>query len=169
MSTGRHHFRLSLAQRLAAVAIVLIAAAVPVFGLVFGSGEAAAAPSFSNAKIADLAARNVRGHGGECFQFAANMIRQAGGRDIRTSTSNPDYFVHLQAAGGTRITTLDGLRKGDVVQEGQGVHTFIIERRVSPNVFTIIDSNHDYRGTVMRYNRKVTLDNTHRAYRFGRV
>ncbi len=100
------------------------------------------------------------------------MVYQASSstQDISAAAGGDDYFDHLKNAGGTQITSMSSLSKGDVVQEGEyGGHTYIIVGAVSGSTFDVVDSNHDYMGTVMHYHRTVTLDSDDRAYRFGSV
>lgn len=167
---ARHWFSGKRSQRvgvLVATAALLVLA--PVGAMLSTSTPAWAAGTFANSRIADLALTKVGSKGGECWTFVQNMILQAGGRNISTSTSNPNYFTHLQAAGGVPVATAGALTKGDVVQIGQGVHTFIIVGRISGNRFDVVDSNHDLKGTVMRYARNVVLDANTKAFRFGTV
>lgn len=151
------------------IAMTALLVLAPIGALLSTSTPAWAAGTFANSRVADLALTKVGGKGGECWTFVQNMILQAGGRNISTSTSSRDYFAHLQAAGGTPVASLAALAKGDVVQIGQGVHTFIIVGRISGSRFDVVDSNHDFKGTVMRYQRTVILDGNNRAFRFGTV
>lgn len=77
-----------------------------------------------------------------------------------------DYFSPL-AANGHEIKDINGLVKGDVIQVGQGTHTFIIVGRTGGNIFRVVDSNSRLDEVVRTYDRKVTLDNTNRAFRLG--
>jgi hypothetical protein len=130
----------------------------------------ASAISYNNATIADLALGHVGETYGECWTFVRDMIYKAsdGTQDISAQSGN--YFDHLSSAGGTEITSSDNLTKGDIVQEGMnGGHTYIIVGPVSGSIFDVVDSNHDYAGTVMHYHRNVSLDSDDKAYRFGDI
>jgi len=131
-------------------------------------GTAAASGSYDNATIADDALMHVGQTYGECWPFVRDMIYQASSGTQDISAQSGDYFQHLTAAGGTQITSVDSLAKGDVVQEGEnGGHTYIIVGQVSGSTFDVVDSNHAYDNVVMHYHRAVTLDADDRAYRFG--
>ncbi len=80
-----------------------------------------------------------------------------------------DYFQTLLKAGGREITSIDQLQKGDIIQEGQGRHTFIIVNRVSGDVFNIVDSNHNWNERVSNYDRTVSLNANKRAFRMGLI
>ena len=134
-----------------------------------GSGEpAGAVGSYNNAAIADRALTFVDQPGGQCWQFVRDVVHHVSGgcQDINAQSGN--YFQHLEGAGGDRITDVNALSKGDVVQIGaNGGHTFIIVSRVGGNTFNVVDSNHAYNEVVMNYDRTVTLSDSVRAYRMG--
>jgi hypothetical protein len=131
-----------------------------------------ASGSYDNANIATDALTHVGQKYGQCWTFVRDMIYQAsdGTQDISAVAGGGDYFAHLVNAGGTQITSLDDLSKGDVVQKGEyGDHTYIIVGRVSGSTFDVVDANHALNEVVMHYHRKVVLDSNDRAYRFGYV
>lgn len=135
-----------------------------------GASMYARAANYNNAVIADKALSHVGETYGDCWPFVRDMIYQASGgtQDISAAAGGGDYFAHLSNAGGTRVSSLGSLIKGDVVQEGQyGGHTFIIVGLVSGSTFDVVDSNHDWMGTVMHYHKAVTLDSDDQAFRFG--
>src|SRR6266566_9018771 len=137
---------------------------------------AIASGSYNNADIATDALTHVGEKYGECWPFVRDMIYQASNhtQDITAAAGGNDYFLHLQNAGGTRITDINALSKGDVVQKGQyGGHTFIIVSKVSVSgstaTYNVVDSNHAYDDKVMNYKRTFSLGDDQRAYRFGTV
>ncbi len=135
-----------------------------------------ASGSYNNADIATDALTHLGQTYGQCWTFARDMIYQASNhtQDITAAAGGGDYFAHLQNAGGAQITDITKLSKGDIVQIGEydsdpNLHTFIIVGLVSGNNFTVVDANHDYKGTVLKYQRTVSLGSNERAYRFGTV
>jgi hypothetical protein len=137
---------------------------------------AMASGSYNNADIATDALTHVGQKYGQCWPFVRDMIYQASNhtQDITAAAGGNNYFLHLQNAGGTRITDINALSKGDIVQQGQyGGHTFIIVSKVSVNgstaTYNVVDSNHAYNDVVMNYNRTFSLGSDERAYRFGTV
>jgi hypothetical protein len=142
----------------------LVAAMLAVLGI---APPASAAASFPSSRVADLAVGHVGQHGGDCWAFTQSMIQAAGGPNISAQAGGNDYFAHLRNAGGQPIGQSQ-LSRGDVVQQGRyGGHTFIIVGRVSGTTFTVVDSNHDWHGTVMTYPRTVALGADLQAFRFG--
>ena len=142
-------------------------------GMPLGAPAALAVGSYTNADIADDALDHINeDYGADCWPFVRDMIYQASGhtQDITAAAGGGDYFLHLQNAGGTQITSYDSLSKGDVVQEGRyGGHTYIIVSRVSGSTFNVVDSNHNYDNVVHEYQRDVPLDSNDKAFRFGTV
>lgn len=179
MTSFTHHSQ-SVRQRLAVLAGVL-AATMPVMATVAMPATVGAAGEYVNASIADKAleyvgqwggeacidSRKPGDSGGQCRSFvncvvwmASNGTQNLGGRD---------YFRTFLAAGAQEIASIDELQKGDIVQEGQGRHTFIIVSRVSGNVFNVVDSNHRWNEKVSNYDRAVTLNYSKRAFRMGLI
>lgn len=137
---------------------------------------ARASESYNNANIATDALTHVGQKYGQCWPFVRDMIYQASNhtQDISSAPGGNNYFAHLQNAGGTRITDINALSEGDVVQQGEyGGHTFIIVSKISVNgsiaTYNVVDSNHAYNDVVMNYNRTFSLSNNEQAYRFGTV
>lgn len=128
------------------------------------------AASYNNAVIADSALKYVGQNYGDCWTLVRDMVYQASGgaQDISAAAGGGNYFAHLSNAGGTRISTVSSLNKGDVIQEGEyGGHTFIIVGVISGSTVDVVDANHDWAGTVMHYQRTLSLDSNNEAFRFG--
>ncbi len=155
-----------------------------VVALLFGAAAtlqkiipAKASGNYNNADIVSDALTHVdQKKYGQCWTFVRDMIYQASNhtQDISAVPGGKDYFAHLQNAGGTQITDITKLSKGDIVQIGEydsdpHLHTFIIVGLVSGTSFTVVDANHDNKGTVLEYQRTVSLGSNERAYRFGTV
>lgn len=169
---GVFWFRAKIVPFLAILIMLLVATAA----LATRVPAMASSGSYNNADIATDALTHVKQTYGQCWPFVRDMIYQASNhtQDITAAAGGNDYFLHLQNAGGTRITDINALSKGDVVQQGEyGGHTFIIVSKVSVSgstaTYNIVDSNHAYNNVVMNYNRTFSLDNNERAYRFGTV
>jgi hypothetical protein len=183
MKTDQNSALQATRSRRAPVAI-LVVAGLCVAAMISTAASAVAAGSYNNAEIATRALRYVGqwggnacrdahkpgDSGGQCRAFvncivwmASNHTQNLGGRD---------YYQPFLTAGGQRITNISQLEEGDIVQVGEGVHTFIIVRKLSVNaagvgIFTVVDSNHEYNERVMTYNRTFSLSSTTRAYRMG--
>lgn len=166
-------------RRVLAVTAGLMTAFVPVVATLAMPAKVGASSEYVNANVADLALKYVGrwggnacadsdkpgDAGGQCRSFvncivwmASNGTQNLGGRD---------YFTPFLRAGGTEVTTIDGLQKGDIVQEGQGSHTYIIVNRVADSTFTVVDSNRKWNEKVYTYDRQVTLSYNKRAFRMG--
>ena len=183
--TRRH---LSIATRLRVLA--------PILGLlILGPTLDSIAPNsvqavgtYNNATIADKALSYVGQWGGKACGEAGKLdangttVAGYGGGQCRTfvncilymvsgHTQYPvgTYFQSFLDNGGKEIIGLNSLVKGDIVQIGDGTHTFIIVARVSGSTFTVVDSNNDLRETVTTYNRVVALGPTVRAFRMGTI
>ncbi len=162
-------------------------AAVP-SGDLSAEGSSAEVGSYTNSAIADKAltywsGSNASGHraagaracqdaqkpgdsGGQCRAFVNCVVWMVS--EHAQNLGGSDYFQSFLNAGGTRITDVNALAKGDIVQYGQGGHTTIIVGRVSPGQFMVVDSNHwSNDETVGYYQRAITLSNEVRAYRMG--
>jgi hypothetical protein len=103
---------------------------------------------------------------GQCRAFVNCVVWIASGH---TQWLGGSYFSAFTKAGGKEITKTDNLAKGDIVQIGEGVHTLIIVKRVEGSTFSVVDSNHDYKETVMNYHRTLSLGTRVRAFRMGRL
>lgn len=135
--------------------------------------------AYANASVADKALTYVGRWGGDacrasrkpgdsrgqCRAFVNCIVWMTSGGTQNLGGRN--YFQTFLSAGGAEIRSVEELQKGDIVQEGQGKHTFIIVSRVSGNNFTIVDSNRQRDERVRTYNRTVTLNYSKRAYRMG--
>ncbi len=170
----RHYPQNCRTARARSIVAAMITALLAAIMLVSGQAPAKAVGSFDNAVIADYALKNypVGSYGGQCRTFVNNVVKGATG--LNTGTGWPDYFVGFTNAGGVRITDVNALAKGDIVQYGQteayaGLHTFIIVSRVSGSTYNVIDSNRARDEKVSRYDRTVVLDNDRRAFRLGTV
>jgi len=110
------------------------------------------------------------GGDGQCRAFVNCIVWMASNR-TQWLGGKPDgtYFGAFLAAGGQEIKSVADLAKGDIVQSGNGVHTWIVVRRISGNIFNVVDSNHDYKETVLNYNRAITLTPSIRAFRMGTI
>ena len=148
---------------------------------------AAAATSYSNSSIADKAltywsgsnttraagakacqdAQKPGDSGGQCRAFVNCIVWMVSGHTQNLGGS--DYFAPFLAAGGVEVTATDALVKGDIVQVGQGTHTFFIVSKVSAGQYMVVDSNHWSDETVGYYQRAVALGGTTRAFRMGTV
>jgi hypothetical protein len=120
----------------------------------------------------DANGTTVGGYGaGQCRTFVNCVVYLASGRT--QYPVGPDYFTSFANAGGTEITDINNLTEGDIVQSGQGTHTFIIVSRVSVSgasgTFNVVDSNHNNDEKVMTYQRTFSLSSSERAFRMGTV
>ncbi len=166
-------------RHMLAVSVGMIAAFVPVLAVVMIPSPVGATSEYVNASIADKAltyvgqwggeacvdSRKPGDSGGQCRSFVNCIVWMTSGGT--QNLGGRDYFRTMLRAGGQEITSIDQLQKGDIVQEGQGRHTFIIVGRVSGNVFHVVDSNHHWNEKVSTYNRTVTLNGYKRAFRMG--
>jgi hypothetical protein len=181
----RRHRHLPLRHASAAVA-GLLSVGVCAVGAAFTTSSALAVGNYENATIATTALRYVGqwggnacrdAHkpgdtGGQCREFANCVVWMASDHKQNLSTGNGDYYRPFLSAGGERITNINELVEGDIVQVGEGGHTFIIVKKVSVKAngvgtFNVVDSNHEYNEKVMNYNRTFSLSTETRAYRMG--
>src|ERR1700677_3892754 len=177
-------------KRLApAVATMLIISGMSVAGMISTTATALAVGGYSNAAIATTALRYVgqpganacrAAHkpgdtGGQCREFVNCVVWMVSDHQQNLSTGSGSYFRPFLTAGGGRITNINDLVEGDIVQVGEeGTHTFIIVKKLSVTAggvgtFNVVDSNHEYNERVMNYDRTFTLSNTTRAYQMGSV
>lgn len=177
------HQRLRVAR---AAAAFLLSVGVCAAGAAFAASTALAVGSYENAAIATTALRYVGqwggnacrdAHkpgdtGGQCREFVNCVVWMASDHKQNLSTGGGDYYRPFLSAGGERITNINDLVEGDIVQVGEGGHTFIIVKKSSVKAsgvgtFNVVDSNHEYNEKVMNYNRTFSLSSTTRAYRMG--
>ena len=104
------------------------------------------------------------GGDGQCRAFVNCIVWMV---SSHTQWLGGTYFGSFLQAGAKEIKSVNELVKGDIVQSGDGVHTYVIVKRLKGNVFNVVDSNHDYKETVLNYNRAVTLNANNRAFRLG--
>jgi hypothetical protein len=145
--------------------------------------------SYDNAAIADKALTYVGRWGGEACRDAGKLdsngttVAGYGGGQCRTFVNcvlwlvsngsqypTGTYFQSFLDNGGQEITDINNLVKGDIVQSGDGVHTFIIVSHISGDTFDVVDSNHNLDEMVNHYHRSgVVLNSDIRAFRMGTV
>jgi hypothetical protein len=158
---------------LAGVGVIAGIFTVMVVSLLPAAPVTQAAGSYDNARIADIAKTYEGKKGGQCRSFVNKVVKEASGGSQDISGADPNrYFTTLEKYG-ERITDINKLVKGDVVQVGQGGHTFIIWGRNSSGKFQVVDSNHspDKRPEIVQYyeRKAFSLSDTTRAYRLGKV
>lgn len=165
-------------------AACLLSLGICLAGAAFTTSTALAVGSYQNATIATTALRYVGQWGGnacrdahkpgdtrgQCREFVNCVVWMAS--DHKQNLGGSDYYRPFLSAGGDRITDINDLVEGDIVQVGEGTHTFIIVRKISAKTngvgtFNVVDSNHEYNERVMNYNRTFSLSSTTRAYRMG--
>lgn len=146
---------------------LLVALFLALSVLVVPSSPAQAVGSYDNAAIADRALTKVGLYGGQCRSFVNEIVKavSGGSQDASTVLAGGDYFQSFINAGGTRITDVSQLIKGDIVQIGQwadssSLHTFIIVGRVSGSTFRVVDSNSKWDQIVRTYDRTVSLNDS---------
>lgn len=143
---------------------------------------------FANSTIVDTAKSwsTLPGKGGTCREFVSNVVSKAtnGTVDLQAYT-NPahDYFKAFENCS-VRITSVEDLRPGDIVQNGEwdgtashpaspGLHTFIVDgipyQKNGAWYVHCIDSNSQWDNTVREHDIAVALSGTERAYRLGSV
>jgi len=105
---------------------------------------------------------------GQCKAFVNCIVWMAS--NYTQWVAGSDYFRGYLDNGGVEITDISQLSKGDIVQVGQGIHTFIIVGRRSDNVFNVVDSNHNMGDEmVANYDRSFALGGNTRAFRMGKA
>jgi hypothetical protein len=168
-------------RQIFAIMLMLVLVDVPVAAALLDVSHAGAMGEYTNNKIADTAlgyvgqwggnacvdAQKPGDYGGQCRSFVNCIVWMASNHSQNLGGS--DYFQPFKREGGHRITSASDLRKGDIVQEGEGAHTYIIIKHVSGHTFKVVDSNHAYNERVMTYNRPVVLSSYTRAYRMGMI
>jgi hypothetical protein len=113
--------------------------------------------------------RTVGGYGaGQCRTFVNCILwLVSGGTQYPTGT----YFQSFFDAGGKEVKKESDLAKGDIVQWGNGLHTYIIVGHLHDDVFNVVDSNSDGKSEIVAgpHQRKVALSANQRAFRMGRI
>lgn len=110
--------------------------------------------NFVNARLANLALREIGEHAGPCRQAVIDWARRVSGGSVRLGGS---YLSDLRANGGAQVAG-NAARKGDVIQlydpqdpdaYRYGMHTAVVVAHVpGSEVFDVVDSNFDGRETV---------------------
>lgn len=178
-------------RRLASVAAALLLA--PLLILLSPASPAHAAPegsnNIANSAFADKALSYVGRWGGDACRDAGmldngNTGTTVGGygagqcktflnciaKMLINKNLGGGYHQPYLNAGAVMIGSVNDLVKGDIIQIGEGVHTFIIVHRVSGSTFRVVDSNSQWNEMVRTYDRNVVVDGgTNRAYRLGKV
>ena len=185
---------MSLRINLAGSRLWLLQLLLLVLGLLvspFSMSTAYAVGSYDNATIANKALSYVGQWGGEACRAAGKLDSNNNGATVggygagqcKTFVNcivflasggsqypvGGDYFQSFLNAGATEIMDINSLSKGDIVQVGQGTHTFIIVGKVSNNTFNVVDSNRSWDEKVQNYDRTFSLDSNTRAFRMGTV
>ena len=106
---------------------------------------------------------------GQCRAAVNCIVWIASNHQQWLGGGNGDYQKSFEALGAMEITSKSDLRRGDIIQAGNGTHTFIFER-VDGADYYVIDSNSDYKETIVApYRRVFTLGGDVRAWRLGTV
>lgn len=171
--------RLNPIRRLFGVCAGILTAVLPTIAAVTYTTPVGATAEYSNASVADTALKYVGrwggqacidshkpgDYGGQCRSFVNCIVwmASAGTQNL----GGRDYFQPFIKAGGKEINTIGELQRGDIVQEGQGSHTYIIAKRLDGNNFTVVDSNKRWNERVSTYDREVKLSYNKRAFRMG--
>lgn len=121
---------------------LLLTVSLMCFGLVVGAAPASAVGSYNNASIADIALTKIGQDGGQCKEFANNMVKQASGN---TQWPAPGYHSGFANAGGIEVSSQNAT-KGDIIQIGNSdydypLHTAIIVTNKGGGSFNVVDSN----------------------------
>jgi hypothetical protein len=131
--------------------------------------------SYDNALIAEHALTYVTKNGGQCRVFVNKIVKEVSGgkQNPETKRYGGDYFQSFLKEGGIEVYQNNDLVKGDIVQVGQGGHTFIILYRISEKKFSVVDSNRDNKSEIViadERNKDVVIDGkATRAFRMGTI
>ena len=131
---------------------LLLTVSLMCFGLVVGAAPASAVGSYNNASIADIALTKIGQDGGQCKEFANNMVKQASGN---TQWPAPGYHSGFANAGGVEVSSQNAT-KGDIIQIGNSdydypLHTAIIVTNKGGGNFNVVDSNWGLNEIVMQH------------------
>jgi hypothetical protein len=114
---------------------------------------------------------------GECRDAVNKAVwAVSAGRMTLGAISNAewaDYNAGFRRLGGCQVPSVDQAVSGDIVQIGNGVHTYVVVRNLGGGQLEVVDSNHVHHdGRVMHYNRAFN-NNGYAAqstiWRLGRV
>jgi hypothetical protein len=132
----------SARSRIAGLGLALLAA-IAIVGI---SPAPASAANFTNASIADQGLARVGQSGGQCKQFANDMVWAASSGTVGIGGG---YYAPFSNAGGTRVSASAAV-KGDIIQLNKatdretyytGMHTAIVVSYQGSNTFDVVDSN----------------------------
>ena len=127
------------------IGVLIVALVAACLQQVLASANARAVNSFDNGAIADQGLALVGQSGGQCKQFANDMVYAASGGHTHLGGG---YYTDYQNAGGVMVSRDDAV-KGDIIQLNgsnvdtyyTGMHTAIIVSYQGSNVFDVVDSN----------------------------
>lgn len=146
--------RRAAAAILVALFAVIVAYAMPL------SASAQSEPSNSANPIAQTALKYVGKHGGQCWIFAQNVVREATGIqmgfDYRLGFLSP-----IEGPGAVEVSVEDA-QPGDIIQVADdantipsadyvGLHTTIIIKNNGDGTFDVVDSNYSFDETVREH------------------
>jgi hypothetical protein len=120
----------------------------------------------------DSTGRVIREGDGQCRAFVNCIVWMASSNSQWIGGGGGDYFKRFRDLGIPQIMDATALVRGDIVQyyvSGSTLHTYIIRSKVSGNTYNVVDSNADYKETVMFRTKTINLSTAQRAFRMGKL
>jgi hypothetical protein len=146
--------RRAVAAILAALFALLTLSAMPL------SASAQSAPSNSSNPIVQVALKYVGKHGGQCWIFAQNVVREATGIQMGFDYRG-GFLSPIEGPGAIEVPITDA-QPGDIIQVANdantapdadypGLHTSIIVKNNGDGTFDVVDSNFNFDETVREH------------------
>ncbi len=147
-----------MSQHRRAVAAILVAL-FAMLTLAVGPSTAAAQSGPSN-PIVQVALKYVGQHGGQCWIFAQNVVREATGIQMGFDYRQ-GFLAPIQGPGAVEVSP-DDAQPGDIIQiandadtspdaDYPGLHTSIIVNNNGDGTFDVVDSNYNFDETVTEH------------------
>ena len=147
-----------MSQHRRAVAAILVAL-FAILTLAAGPSAAAAQSGPTN-PIVQVALKYVGQHGGQCWIFAQNVVREATGIQMGFDYRQ-GFLAPLQGPGAIEVSAVDA-QPGDIIQiandadtspdaDYPGLHTSIIVQNNGDGTFDVVDSNFNFDETVTEH------------------
>lgn len=110
--------------------------------------------NFANASVADyMLARNGQ-QMGQCRDAVNKTVYSLSNGTMQLGGEPNDYQAGYRRVGAYQVPNIDSAVKGDIVNIGQGTHTYVIVQNRGGGNLRVVDSNHGYDERVMTYDRQ---------------
>ena len=128
--------------------------------------------SFANADIADYMLARVGSRMGQCRDAVNQTVAALSGGKLQLGGEWWDYRAGFRRVGAYQVPSVEQAVRGDIVQIGDGIHTYVVVANYGRGNLRVVDSNHAFDEIVRTYDRSFNYNGRaaqSTIWRIGRV